>query len=261
MKINRRVFVSAAIGCCLSGPFAFAASPSGASPDEVIAAAAEADKLVYVFFHRGKDPRTDAMFGAIKGVVGQYPDHSTWASVQLTDAAGKDIAERYQVTRAPMPLVLALHPNGAVIGVYPTKVSESQLVECFVTHTQAECLKQLQEQRMVLLCLQSSPDAKLPRGVTQFTKDPHYASRCQIVTLQVSDPDEAAFLEKLEIDPSRADGTTVFFAPPGVLVGKYAANVTKDKLSSELAAAGKCCDDENCKHNKAKAKKTAGSGQ
>ena len=39
-------------------------------------------------------------------------------------------------------------------------------------------------------------------------------------------------------------------APPGVLVGKFTANVTMNEITTKLHAAGKCCDDPNCKHNK-----------
>jgi hypothetical protein len=50
------------------------------------------------------------------------------------------------------------------------------------------------------------------------------------------------------------DSAVVIMAPPGVLVGKFANNVTKDDITTKLHAAGKCCNDPNCKHNKAKAK-------
>jgi hypothetical protein len=41
----------------------------------------------------------------------------------------------------------------------------------------------------------------------------------------------------------------VIMAPPGVLVGKFAAATTRDQIVTKLHAAGKCCDDPNCKHN------------
>jgi hypothetical protein len=35
-----------------------------------------------------------------------------------------------------------------------------------------------------------------------------------------------------------------------VLVGKFGPAVTKDEIAAALHAAGKCCNDPNCKHNK-----------
>jgi hypothetical protein len=55
----------------------------------------------------------------------------------------------------------------------------------------------------------------------------------------------------MEIKPEEvADSMIVVLAPPGVLVGKYPAGVTKDQIGAALHAAGKCCNDPNCIHNK-----------
>ena len=41
----------------------------------------------------------------------------------------------------------------------------------------------------------------------------------------------------------------IFMAPPGALVGRFAASASKEDLARALHAAGKCCSDPNCKHN------------
>ena len=43
--------------------------------------------------------------------------------------------------------------------------------------------------------------------------------------------------------------TTVVLAPPGVLVDKFDESATSSQIDAALVKAGKCCDDENCKHN------------
>ena len=54
----------------------------------------------------------------------------------------------------------------------------------------------------------------------------------------------------MEIDPAAFSGSTVVvLAPPGVLVGKFPATATAAEIAAKLHAAGKCCDDPNCKHN------------
>ena len=66
----------------------------------------------------------------------------------------------------------------------------------------------------------------------------------------MDDPAEVAFLEQLKIDPGTVRGsTTAFLAPPAVLVGKYGPAATKNEMAAALHAAGKCCNDPNCKHN------------
>ena len=41
-------------------------------------------------------------------------------------------------------------------------------------------------------------------------RDPHFAERTQVITLQISDPAEASFLAGLEVDPKKATPMTVF---------------------------------------------------
>jgi hypothetical protein len=67
----------------------------------------------------------------------------------------------------------------------------------------------------------------------------------------LGDATEARFLTEMEFKPGElSDSMVVVLAPPGVLVGKYPASVTTDQIATDLHAAGKCCNDPNCKHNK-----------
>jgi hypothetical protein len=50
--------------------------------------------------------------------------------------------------------------------------------------------------------------------------------------------------------PSVQESSVVVMAPPGVLVGKFPASATMSDIATKLHAAGKCCNDPNCKHNK-----------
>jgi hypothetical protein len=67
----------------------------------------------------------------------------------------------------------------------------------------------------------------------------------------VSDPAEDRFLRDMEINPADASGSALeVLAPPGMLVGKFPSTATTADIAAQLHAAGKCCNDPNCKHNK-----------
>src|SRR5208283_2699955 len=61
------------------------------------------------------------------------------------------------LSRAPMPLVLAVAPNGAVTGAIPLKLTEAQVGQAFVSPIAAQCLKAVQSRKLVLLCVQPIP--------------------------------------------------------------------------------------------------------
>lgn len=228
-----------------------AQDPTPSKPELAIKKAAEQGQLIYVLFYKESNTATKAMAETITSAVKGQEGQSTITYVRLTNDAERAVAEKYQVTRAPMPMVIAVHPNGAVTGYFNTKATEQDLAQCLVSPKKAECMKALQQNQLVLVCLQSSAKQVIPKGVKELSADPHFTKRTRVVTLSLTDPDEAAFLKGMEVDPSKDGAMTVFLAPPGALVGKFPTTATKDQIAAKLAQAGKCCDDENCKHNAA----------
>jgi hypothetical protein len=155
------------------------------------------------------------------------------------------------MSRAPMPLCVAMAPNGAVTGAFNKVPTADELAKAFVTPTMSHCMKELQSGKIVLLCVQATAETLAPSGVTTFQADPHFKDRVATLTLDPTDPAEVDFLKQLEIDDRNVKQiTTVMLAPPGVLVGKYTAEASFEQMAAELHAAGKCCDDPNCKHHK-----------
>jgi len=224
------------------------ADPAGKGSAAQAQAAADG-KIIYLVFHRDSNAPTQAIVQAVKTHSEKHAAKATWATVSLSDPAEKALVDRFQVSRAPMPLVLGVHPNGAVTGVFQKPMSEVDFVQTLVSPTKAECMKRLQANQLVLLCVQSSAQQPIPQGVKDFQADPQFAQRSQVVTVQANDPNEASFFTHLQIDPQNVATMTVFMAPPGVMVGKFPPTASKADLAGALHKAGKCCDDKNCKHN------------
>ena len=90
----------------------------------------------------------------------------------------------------------------------------------------------------------------LPAGAAEFLADPAFSTRSTTVNVVLTDAAEQRFVTEMEIKPGDVSGSmAVLLAPPGVLVGKFPANATAAQIAVALHAAGKCCDDPNCKHN------------
>jgi len=112
-------------------------------------------------------------------------------------------------------------------------------------------MKSLQDGRLLLACVHPGPRPTIPTGVVNFANDPEFKNRVAVVPVQANDPAEVELVRQLEVDSLTKGGTTVFMAPPGVLVGEFGPTTTKEQLAVALHKAGQCCDDPNCKHNQA----------
>ncbi len=236
---------------------AFAQSPAGSPPATAgkgmaaIAHAAAGGKYLFVFFWKEQNPQTDVMWSVLQLAMGKFGDVAELVAVHVADPAEKPIVARFGIDRSPVPLVLALAPNGAITKAFPRTLDEKQLSQAFVSRGTAECLKALQARKLVLVCVQSrSPyvrQASLPQGVADFAADARFAQATEIVSVDPADPAEASLLQDLQVDSRVGAQTTVFLAPPGSVVGKFVGAVSKEQLVAALQAArstpcagGKC---------------------
>ena len=110
-------------------------------------------------------------------------------------------------------------------------------------------MKAMQDRKLVLVCVHTSARSQTPAAVVEFQGDPEFKDRLKVISIQANDTAEAPFLKQMEIEPTSLKGSAVvFLAPPAVLVGKFTSSTTKAEMAAALHAAGKCCDDPNCKH-------------
>jgi hypothetical protein len=235
-------------------PAASAQGPSPQTASKGMAAmqqAAGAEKYLFVFFWKEKDQQTDAMWSVLQSAMQKAADRAESVAVNVTDPAEKTMVAKFGVDRSPMPLVLALAPNGAITKGLPTRFDEKQLLQAFVSPGTAQCLKALQARKLVLLSVQSRQQhvrqVSLQRGVADFASDPRYAAATEIVAIDPADPAETSFLQDLQVDPRAATSVTVFLAPPGSVVGKFDGAVTKEQLVAKLQTAqSDPCADGKC---------------
>jgi len=219
-----------------------AGPPVGAM--EAVRQAAEAKKYAFAFFWKEQGEETAAMRKVFDAAMQKAADRARPVVVRVDDPGEKQIVEKYDLLRAPMPLVLAIAPNGAVMGGFPKRCSEDELLGAFGTRSIEGCMKALQDGKLVFLCVQNastSSNDEAMAGVRQFQADGRFADVTQVVTLDPADAAEATLLTDLKIDPKTPDAVTVFLAPPGAAVAKLRGATNKEMFVSALEKASSGC--------------------
>ncbi|MGE0769243.1 MAG: hypothetical protein AB7L90_22590 [Hyphomicrobiaceae bacterium] len=241
-------FATALVVCGLNASISHAETSAGQA-QQVLTQSAEAQKYTFLLFYREDNPATRAMAETLKMGVAKRADRATLCYVSVTDPAEQAVVKRFGVSRAPLPFALAVAPNGAITGLFSQKLADANLDGAFVTPGMAQCMKSMQDKKLVLVCVHASARATTPTAVKEFQSDPEFKDRVAVISVQAHDPTEAQFLKQMEIVPAKTSGSTiVFLAPPAVLVGKFTSTATKAEMAAALHKAGKCCDDPNCKH-------------
>lgn len=166
MGVTKTVAVAAAVLMCLiSSPASTnAAGPvrQGVATGQGLAAmdrAARADRYLFVFFYNRDDRQIRAMGVVFNRATARVADRADAIAVLTTNPAERGIVSKFGVDRAPMPLVLVLAPNGAIIRSFHTSFTEDQLLQARASRAEAKVLKSLQQGKLVLLCVQTAtPD-------------------------------------------------------------------------------------------------------
>ena len=215
--------------------------------------AAQANKYLFVFFYKDQGEQTRTMRKAFDAAMAEMADRAESITVYAAEPREKQIVDRLEVGRAPMPLVLAVAPNGAITRSYLTELDEQQLAEAFVSPCTARSLKALQQRKLVFVCVQSAStklnDAAM-QGVRAFQVDARYGQATEIVTLDPSDAAEAKFLSQLQVDPQTEEAVTVLLAPPGRPVATFRGATDKKTLvatvQKSVSGCGTGCGPKGC---------------
>ncbi|MEX0677344.1 MAG: hypothetical protein WD063_09730 [Pirellulales bacterium] len=251
MKRNIAILAYALAICAsaITRPALAQRAAGAGNSQQALAAAARDQKYTFIVFYKDNGPATQATAQVVQSGVDSRSDRATALFVDANSPAEKALVDRFGVSRAPMPLTIAVAPNGAITGMFPKKVTDEQIGNAFVSPTMAQCMKSMQEGKIVFVCIQPSASDEIPPAVQDFQRDPQFQNRMSVVSFRVTDAAEAEFLQQLKIDAATVrQPTTAFLAPPGVLIGKYGYTATKAEMAAALHKAGQCCDDPNCKH-------------
>jgi hypothetical protein len=218
---------------------------------EAVEKAGKSGKYVFALFYRENDDQTTHARSLVESARKKIARKSEAVEINVADSTERDIVQKFGTSRAPMPLVLVLAPNGAIMGGFPTMqlTDETKLVGAVGSKASEQTVKALQQKNMVVLCAQNrrtADNAGAMRGVEDFLKDPKYGQLTAVVKVDPSDPAEAKFMSQLGIDPASSAATTVLLAPPGSVIGTFQGATPKDKLVAAVQAAaaprsGGCC--------------------
>ena len=244
MKIVIAVGI-AAVSIMATGRVGAEPSVAPAGSQTALSRAAVASKFLFVFVTDNNNDATQAAHKTFETAVAKLADQAQWVTVNRTDAAEQKFVQKNGLATAPMPLVLAFAPNGAITAGFPAaQLTEPRLQDALASPGLQQCLKALQERKLVFVCVQNgstkSNDAAL-QGVNEFKADARYAKLTEVVTIDPTVAAEQKFMSQLKVDPKATEATTVFLAPPGKPLATFHGATTKTSLEAALQTASSGC--------------------
>jgi hypothetical protein len=90
--------------------------------------AAKANRYLLVFFYGDDADQIASMKAVFNRAVGKLSQKPMRIDINITDSAEAAIIDKYGVRDAPLPLVVAIAPNGVVTGSFANPFTEEQIV-------------------------------------------------------------------------------------------------------------------------------------
>ncbi len=237
----------------ISAAPATASAPAPANGLAALEQATKDKKYLFIFFFKNpQEEATQAMRLVFDATLAKVADKAETYYVNLTNSSENGIVAKYDAGRAPLPLVLVVAPNGAIMAGLTIKFDEYTLLNAFNGPGAEKALKALQDHKFVVLAIQNAkttdnePSLKAAR---EFKDDKQYA-QTEIVQIDPTATAEAKFLGSLQIDRETKEAITVLLAPPGFRLGAFKGQTSKqalvDALKAASAPAGGCGPGGKC---------------
>jgi Mrp family chromosome partitioning ATPase len=165
--------------------------------------------------------------------------------VDRSDSQNSELVNKYELATAPVPLVLAFSPNGALGGGVPgTQATAEKLVTLVPSPKKADALKALQDGKAVYVTASRAGMSSKPEvasGCAAACRE--MKGTCIAIDIDMDDPAEQAFLKLLNVDMQSADPITVVVNAQGQVTGSFNGTVDVSQLvqAANKKVTSGCC--------------------
>jgi hypothetical protein len=169
---------------------------------------------------------------------------SVMVELDRSNAANVDLVGKYRLATIPVPMILALNPNGAISGaIQPDKATPEALAKMIPSPKKAEIISALSQGNAVFITAYRKGMASVE------TVNNSCAAACQQmagksvqVKVDMDDPAEAGFLTDMKINMASTEPVTMVANPQGQIAGSFTGDVQVTQLvTTAIKKVGGCC--------------------
>lgn len=201
-------------------------------------------KFVYLFFYESGNSDCETMGRRLDSLAQTTKKKVEIIKVERRDPKNSDIVTSLKVQAAPIPLTILYDPQSAIVAFFTKAVTVEELTKAFPSPKKSEALKYVYQGKGVILSFsnQGMPSRKEIQTCCSQAKN-ELAGKAEYISIDLSDPKEAGFVNELKIDPNTPQPVTFVINPQGQLTGKYEGKVQVTDLvqaATRVVKSG-CC--------------------
>ncbi len=214
-----------------------------ASPINDLQSAAQDQKVAFILVTEPGAPGVDQARQKIRDAMRQV-SRATMIEVDRSNPANAEIVAKFRLSGAPVPLILVAARNGALAGGLPSaQATVEGLVAMVPSPKQGEILKALQDGKSAFIVAGRSGMSQWSGTVgTCATACSQMNDKCEMVQIDMDDPQEKAFLTQLKVNMAATEPVTLVVNAQGQITGTYTGAVDLPVLvQAATKRASGCC--------------------
>ena len=209
--------------------------------------ASEADKFLILYLYSGtSESELKTSYTNVHSAL-QKSLHSV--SIDVHNSSASFLIDKYNLRYAPVPLVLVIAPNGAILGSFKSPFSAKQVKAIFRTPKTQQCLLAFQERKLVFISVQNKETTENTAaldGIKQFKKDNLFYKVSDVILLNPKDTSETQLLSQLKIQPDIKIAQTFLLVPPGRILGMWKGATNPNDFLKRLKSLSRSCSTPSC---------------
>ncbi len=227
-----------------------ASSSVWASTAKDLETAAQKGQVAFVLLTDGTTADISGAKATIQSVTKQNKK-SVMVELDRSDPANADLVAKYRMATAPVPLILALSPNGAITGaIQSVRATPEILAKMIPSPKKAEIINALSQGNAVLITAYRKGMAVKSVDQSCATACQQMAGKCVQVKVDMDDPAEAGFLTDMKINMASTAPVTMAVNAQGQIAGSFTGDVQVTQLvASATKKIGGCCPSTVSKPN------------
>lgn len=237
------VAFSVIIACQGTQAAAAGVSTAPNTAKEAMQASKDSNQYLFLLFYDNKDDLLITMEETVNGYTKNSEQKVIFYESSVRDPVNAEIVTKFRLDRAPMPILLVMSPNGAVVGGFPKMVTVENIAKSFAPPLVTDVLKAVQDEKMAVVLVQNGTtkfNAESTKAAEELAYDKNFVGKVEIIKADPSDGKNRAFLSNAKLIGPISLATIVLIAPPGAVAGVYQGNVTKDTIIKDLSSGGAC---------------------
>jgi hypothetical protein len=217
------------------------ALPADSSLSDRISEINSAGKYAFVLFHSDENQSVARLRETINSIKGKLEAKAVFLEAKTGSPTVQSYVTKYNLDRAPMPLLMAFAQNGVAVRALQAGCSTEDIEKSFVSPKAAEVSKAIQEGKNTLLLFGNDGLEGFRDSLLSANKVALVWPNLRIIVVDPTDPEEKNLLEQSVVSSKTNRSVLVVLSTTGTIGARIEGKVTEKEITDAVNSCRSQC--------------------